>query len=150
MVDLSVKLGRLRLENPILTASGTFGSGEEFARFLDLNRLGGIVTKAITPEPRIGNPSPRIAETPAGLLNSIGLANVGVDRFIVEKFPFLHSLRTKVFVNVAGKTINEFTNVIEKIEAAGGVDGYELNVSCPNVENGLVFGSAIPICFGNS
>lgn len=142
MVDLSVKLGSLRLKNPILTASGTFGSGEEFTGFLDLNRLGGIVTKAVTLEPRIGNPSPRIAETAAGMLNSIGLANVGVERFITKKLPFLHSLQTKVFVNVAGKMINEFARVIEKIENAGGVDGYELNVSCPNVkEGGMAFGT---------
>lgn len=142
MVDLSVKIGNLLLNNPILTASGTFGSGEEFTPFVDLNRLGGIVTKAVTPEPRAGNPNPRIAETSSGLLNSIGLANVGVHRFVQEKLPFLHSLTTKVFINVAGKTIDEFVKVIEIIEQAGGVDGYEINISCPNVkEGGMAFGT---------
>ena len=142
MVDLSVKIGNLLLNNPILTASGTFGSGEEFTPFVDLNRLGGIVTKAVTPEPRAGNPNPRIAETSSGMLNSIGLANVGVHRFVQEKLPFLHSLTTKVFINVAGKTIDEFVKVIEIIEQAGGVDGYEINISCPNVkEGGMAFGT---------
>ena len=142
MVELSVKIGNLLLNNPILTASGTFGSGEEFTPFVDLNRLGGIVTKAVTPEPRAGNPNPRIAETSSGMLNSIGLANVGVHRFVQEKLPFLHSLTTKVFINVAGKTIDEFVKVIEIIEQAGGVDGYEINISCPNVkEGGMAFGT---------
>ncbi|HDP98843.1 MAG TPA: dihydroorotate dehydrogenase [bacterium] len=142
MVDLSVKLGNLVLSNPILTASGTFGSGEEFAGFIDLNKLGGIVTKAVTREPRIGNPYPRIAETLAGMLNSIGLANPGVEKFITQKLPFLHSLKTKVIVNVAAKTIDDFAHVIRRIESSGGVDGYELNVSCPNVkEGGIAFGT---------
>ncbi|MDW7679901.1 MAG: dihydroorotate dehydrogenase [bacterium] len=142
MVDLSVKLGNLVLSNPILTASGTFGSGEEFAGFIDLNKLGAIVTKAVTRDPRVGNPYPRIAETPAGMLNSIGLANPGVEKFIIQKLPFLHSLRTKVIVNVAGKTIDDFPYVIQRIESSGGVDGYELNVSCPNVkEGGIAFGT---------
>ncbi len=142
VIDLSVKIGKLQLANPILTASGTFGHGEEFSPFLDLNKLGGIVTKAVTLEPRPGNPAPRIAETAAGMLNSIGLANVGVDRFIKEKLPFLQTLETPVFVNVAGKLITDFSMVIEKIETAGGVAGYELNISCPNVkEGGMAFGT---------
>jgi len=140
--NLSVDIGRLKLENPILTASGTFGYGQEFSSIIDLNKLGGLVTKAVSFEPRIGNPAPRIAETPSGMLNSIGLANVGVHKFIEEKLPFLQSLTTAVIVNVAGKTIEEFVQVIEIIEAAGGVDGYELNVSCPNVkEGGMAFGA---------
>lgn len=143
MINLSVKLGPLKLKNPILTASGTFGYGAEFSPFLDLNRLGGLVTKAITELPRPGNPPPRIVETAAGMLNSIGLANVGVQEFIQEKLPFLKALQTAVIVNVAGKTIAEFGRVIATIEAAGGADGYELNVSCPNVkEGGMAFGAS--------
>lgn len=141
MCNLSVTIGQLKLKNPILTASGTFGYGEEFSPFLDLNRLGGLVTKAITYEPRPGNPPPRITETACGMLNSIGLANVGVKRFIKEKLPFLRTLTTSVIVNVAGKTVEEFVRVITEIENVGGVEGYELNVSCPNVkEGGLAFG----------
>ncbi len=141
VIDLSVKIGGLKFANPILTASGTFGSGEEFSHFFDLNHLGGIVSKAVTPEPRIGNPSPRIAETPCGMLNSIGLTNAGVKQFVKEKLPFLQSLETKVIVNVAGKTIDDFSTVIKNIEDAGGVDGYEINISCPNVkEGGMAFG----------
>ncbi|OQX95055.1 dihydroorotate dehydrogenase B catalytic subunit [candidate division KSB1 bacterium 4572_119] len=142
MTDLSVKIGGVVFANPILTASGTFGSGEEFAGFVDLNKIGGIVTKAVSFAPRPGNPGPRIAETSCGILNSIGLANVGVERFVEEKLPFLRSLKTKVMVNIAGKTINEYAAVIKIIETAGGVDGYELNVSCPNVkEGGIAFGT---------
>ncbi|MDZ7263712.1 MAG: dihydroorotate dehydrogenase [candidate division KSB1 bacterium] len=141
--NLSVKLGPLTLKNPILTASGTFGYGAEFSPFLNLNRLGGLVTKAVTESPRAGNPPPRIVETAGGMLNSIGLANVGVEAFIREKLPFLRTLETAVIVNIAGKTIDEFGRVIAAIEAAGGVDGYELNVSCPNVkEGGMAFGAS--------
>lgn len=143
MINLSVKLGPLKLKNPILTASGTFGYGAEFSPFLNLNRLGGLVTKAITELPRPGNPPPRIVETAAGMLNSIGLANVGVQEFIQEKLPFLKTLQTAVIVNIAGKTIDEFGRVIATIEAAGGAAGYELNVSCPNVkEGGMAFGAS--------
>lgn len=142
MNNLSVNIGRLELANPILTASGTFGYGQEFSSIIDLNALGGLVTKAVSFEPRIGNPAPRIAETPAGMLNSIGLANVGVHKFIEEKLPFLQSLQSAVIVNVAGKTIEEFVQVIDEIENAGGVDGYELNISCPNVkQGGMAFGA---------
>lgn len=142
MNRLSVTIGQLKLANPILTASGTFGYGEEFSTLLNLSRLGGLVTKAVTLEPRAGNPFPRIAETAGGMLNSIGLANVGVKNFVKDKLPFLKSLTTSVIVNVAGKTIDEFNRVIEAIESAGGVDGYELNVSCPNVkEGGMAFGA---------
>ena len=146
MNRLAVKIGRLKLKNPILTASGTFGYGEEFSDLIDLNQLGGLVTKAVSYEPRAGNPLPRIAETSSGMLNSIGLANVGVKIFIAEKLPFLKTLSTQVIVNVAGKTIEEFSDVISEIENAGGVDGYELNVSCPNVkEGGMSFGASARI-----
>jgi dihydroorotate dehydrogenase (NAD+) catalytic subunit len=142
--SLSVKIGQLELNNPILTASGTFGYGEEFASLLDLNRLGGLVTKAVSLEPRPGNAFPRIAETASGMLNSIGLANVGVKNFIKAKLPFLKTLRTAVIVNVAGKTVDDFAEVVATIEQAGGVDGYELNVSCPNVKEGGMAFSADP------
>jgi dihydroorotate dehydrogenase (NAD+) catalytic subunit len=141
---LAVKIGQLKLSNPILTASGTFGYGEEFSSLLDLNRLGGLVTKAVSLEPRAGNPFPRIAETACGMLNSIGLANVGVKNFIKDKLPFLKTLTTAVIVNVAGKTIDDFAHVVAEIENAGGVDGYELNVSCPNVKEGGIAFSADP------
>ncbi len=144
MNSLSVKIGQLLLNNPILTASGTFGYGEEFASLLNLNRLGGLVTKAVSLEPRPGNPFPRIAETASGMLNSIGLANVGVKNFIKDKLPFLKTLTTAIIVNVAGKTIDDFAQVIAAIEQAGGIDGYELNVSCPNVKEGGMAFSADP------
>jgi len=140
----SVKLGQLTLKNPILTASGTFGYGEEFASVMDLNRLGGLVTKAVSLEPRPGNPYPRIAETASGMLNSIGLANAGVKKFISDKLPFLKTLSTAVIVNVVGKTVDDFAQVVAEIENVGGVDGYELNVSCPNVKEGGMAFSADP------
>jgi len=142
--NLTVKIGQLSLNNPILTASGTFGYGEEFASVLNLNRLGGLVTKAVSLEPRPGNPFPRIAETTSGMLNSIGLANVGVKKFIQDKLPFLRTLSTAVIVNVAGKTVADFARVVAEIENAGGVHGYELNVSCPNVKEGGMAFSADP------
>lgn len=144
MNRLTVQLGRLTLNNPILTASGTFGYGEEFSSLLDLNRLGGLVTKAVSLEPRHGNPYPRIAETACGMLNSIGLANVGVKKFIEEKLPFLKTVTAAVIVNIVGKTVDEFARVIAAIETAGGVDGYEVNVSCPNVKEGGMAFSADP------
>lgn len=144
MSKLTVQIGQLSLNNPILTASGTFGYGEEFSSLLDLNRLGGLVTKAVSLEPRPGNPFPRIAETACGMLNSIGLANVGVKKFIRDKLPFLKTLTTAVIVNIAGKTTTDFGHVIAEIEDAGGVDGYEVNVSCPNVKEGGMAFSADP------
>lgn len=140
MIDLSVRLGSLTLKSPILVASGTFGYGQESADLVDLNALGGIVTKSITLETRDGNPPPRIVELPAGMLNSIGLANVGVEKFLAEKLPFLRSLATAVIVNVAGSTAEEFLAVVQRLEDAEGIDAYELNFSCPNVkEGGLEF-----------
>lgn len=126
-----------------MVASGTFGYASEIAELLNLNRLGGIVTKAITLKPRAGNPPPRIAETPAGMLNSIGLANVGVERFITEKMPFLRTLDTAIFVNVAGSSQEEYIQVVERLETVDGIDAYEINVSCPNVKKGgMQFGTA--------
>jgi len=141
MVDLSVKIGSLELKNPVLTASGTFGYGTEYGEYFDVNSLGGVITKTITLNEREGNPLPRIAETPCGMLNSIGLANVGVEKFIEEKLPQLAELDTKVIVNVAGNTAEEYGMVVKKFRGYNRVDGFEVNVSCPNVEKGgLAFG----------
>jgi len=140
--DLSVELGPLRLANPVLTASGTFGYGLEFEPFLELGRLGGLVTKGLSPRPRQGNPPPRIVETPAGMLNSIGLQNVGVDAFIEEKLPELRRYPMAVVANVFGETEAEYVEVCSKLDQAGGVAAIELNVSCPNVEKGgMIFGN---------
>lgn len=141
--DLSVKItDKLTLKNPIITSSGTFGYGAEFADFIDINALGGITTKAITPEPREGNPPPRIIETPSGLLNAIGLENVGLDAFIKTKLPFLETLKTAVIVNVAGKTEEDYVKVVSELSGRKGVDAFEINISCPNVKKGgLSFGT---------
>jgi dihydroorotate dehydrogenase (NAD+) catalytic subunit len=140
--DLSVELGPLRLKNPVLTASGTFGYGLEFKPFLDLGQLGGIATKGLSPRPRVGNPPTRIVETPSGMLNTIGLQNVGVDAFIAEKLPELRRHDTAVIANVFGETIAEYVEVCSKLDGAGGIAAIELNVSCPNVEQGgMVFGT---------
>ncbi len=140
MVDLSAKIGDLVLQNPVMVASGTFGYASESADLFDLNQLGGIVTKSISLNPRAGNPPPRIFEVAAGMLNSIGLANVGVEAFIAEKLPFLRSLQTRIIVNIAGGTAEEFVRVVEHLEDESGIAAYELNYSCPNVrEGGLEF-----------
>jgi dihydroorotate dehydrogenase (NAD+) catalytic subunit len=139
---MRVQIGPLELRNPVLTASGTFGYAKEFEGLVDFSRLGGVVSKTVTLEPRAGNPPPRIVETPAGMLNSIGLANDGVDRFIAEKLPYLASLSTRVIVNVAGKSEEEFVAIVERLERESGFDAFELNFSCPNVkEGGLAFSS---------
>jgi dihydroorotate dehydrogenase (NAD+) catalytic subunit len=141
-VDLSVEVGTLRLKNPVLVASGTYGWGQEYRDVLDPNLLGGLITKAVTQHPREGNSPPRIVETSCGLLNSIGLANVGVEVFIREKLPFLQSLKTAVIVNVAGSTPDEYAEVARRLEGHPGIDALEINISCPNVkEGGLAFGS---------
>jgi len=141
VTDLSVDVGRLRLKNPVLTASGTFGYGLEFRPFLDLSGLGGLVTKGLSPRPRRGTPPTRIAETPSGMLNAIGLQNVGVDAFLREKLPELRAYDTAVVANVFGETVAEYVEVCAKLDGAPGLAGVELNVSCPNVEcGGMVFG----------
>ena len=140
--ELSVDLGKLRLKNPVLTASGTFGYGLEFADFFDLGELGGICTKGLSPKPRLGNPPVRICETPAGMLNTIGLQNIGVDSFIADKLPLLRAYDTAVVANVFGETIPEYVEVCEKLDGAEGVHAIEVNVSCPNVDKGgIVFGN---------
>ncbi len=140
--DLSVRIGVVKFLNPVLVASGTFGYGEEYGSLIDLNKLGGIITKSVTLSPREGNPPPRTCETPSGMLNSIGLTNVGVKRFIREKLPFLRKLKTRVIVNVAGSTVEEYVEVVKKLEGKKGIDLLEINISCPNVkEGGIAFGS---------
>ncbi len=141
-VDLSVNVGALRLTNPILAASGTFGYGIEFAHLVDLNRLGGIVVKGLSLEPMAGAPSPRLCETPSGMLNAVGLQNVGVRAFVAEKLPSLRQYRTAVIANVFGYTVEEYVGVIRILEDAEGLAGYELNISCPNTAHGgIQFGS---------
>ena len=141
-VDLSVNVGALRLSNPILAASGTFGYGVEFAHLVDLNRLGGIVVKGLSIEPMAGAPAPRLCETPSGMLNAVGLQNVGVRAFIAEKLPALRQYRTAVIANVFGYTVDEYVGVIRILEDAEGLSAYELNISCPNTAHGgIQFGS---------
>ena len=137
--DLSVRIGKLHLENPVLVASGTFGYGSEYGHFVDISLLGGIVTKTLTPEPWPGNPPPRAAETAAGMLNSIGLQNVGVEAFIREKMPYLRTLDTAIIVNVGGGPLEEFVYVTERLADCEGIDALEINMSCPNVSGGLDF-----------
>ena len=141
-VDLSVKIGALRLANPILAASGTFGYGLEFAHLVDLNHLGGFVTKGLSREPIEGAPAPRLCETPSGMLNAVGLQNVGVRAFVAEKLPELQKLHTAVIANVFGYTLEDYVEVLRVLEDAEGLAGYELNISCPNVKRGgMQFGS---------
>jgi len=137
-VDLSVELAGLRLKNPVLVASGTFGYGIEFAEQVDLNRLGGIVVKGLSAQPMEGAPAPRLCETPAGMLNAVGLQNIGVRAFIAEKLPALARFDTAIIANVFGHTVEEYVEVIEQLERAEGVAAYELNISCPNVKRGGV------------
>jgi dihydroorotate dehydrogenase (NAD+) catalytic subunit len=140
--DLSVQVAGVRFSNPVLVASGTFGYGEEYGQLIDLSRLGGIVTKSVTLEPRPGNLPPRTCETAAGMLNAIGLTNLGVDGFIKEKLPFLKTVNTRVIVNVAGGSIDEYVSVVRKLNDCQGIDMLEINISCPNVkEGGLAFGA---------
>jgi dihydroorotate dehydrogenase (NAD+) catalytic subunit len=141
-VDLSVNVGALRLSNPILAASGTFGYGVEFAHLLDLNRLGGIVVKGLSLEPMAGAPAPRLCETPSGMLNAVGLQNIGVRAFVTEKLPALRQYRTAIVANVFGCSIDDYVGVIRILEEAEGLAAYELNVSCPNTAHGgIQFGS---------
>ena len=136
-INLSVRLGRLALQNPVMVASGTFGYGEEYHRLFDVNTLGAIVTKSISLKPRPGNPAPRIYETPSGMLNSIGLQNVGLEAFIQKKMPFLRRLtRAKVIVSLAGESVGEYVELARRLEKVSGIDGFELNISCPNCEQG--------------
>ena len=141
-VDLSVQVGALRLRNPIITAGGTFGYGVEFAHLVDLEKLGGIVTKGISREPMEGASAPRLCETPSGMLNAVGLQNIGVEAFVREKLPLLRKYNTHTIVNVFGYCLEDYLAVLERLEEAEGVSAYELNISCPNVKKGgMQFGS---------
>jgi dihydroorotate dehydrogenase (NAD+) catalytic subunit len=135
-VDLSVQIGTLQFKNPIIAAAGTFGYGIEFAHLVDLNRLGGFVTKGISLEPMEGAPAPRVCETPSGMLNAIGLQNVGVRTFISDKVPLLRKYNTHLIVNVFGYCLDDYVEVIRRLEDAEGISAYELNISCPNVKKG--------------
>lgn len=138
---LSVNIGGIRMRNPVMTASGTFGYGSEYVDFVDLNRLGAVVMKGVTSVPWPGNPMNRIMETPSGMLNAIGLQNVGVDGFISEKLPYLQDFDVPVIVNVCGKTVEEYLIVVEKLSGTDGVAAVELNISCPNLDcGGMSFG----------
>ncbi|GAB6166221.1 dihydroorotate dehydrogenase [Thermostilla marina] len=145
-VDLSVQIGRLRLRNPILVASGTFGYAREMAGVVDLGRLGGIVPKTITREPRIGNPPPRTVETASGLLNSIGLDNDGLDQFLAVKLPYLREIGCPIIVSIAGRSIDDFRGLAQQLAAEDGVAALELNISCPNVSGGVDFGTDPGLC----
>ncbi len=140
--DLTVDIGGLKLQNPVMTASGTFGYAREFDHYIDLNRLGGIIVKGLSLKPSKGNPPPRIVETDCGMLNAIGLENVGIDGFIKDKLPFLETLRPPIIANIYGKTVEEYARLAERIEPLDAVKGLEVNISCPNVkEGGVAFGS---------
>jgi len=133
----SVKFGNVEFASPILVASGTYGYGHETASMVDVNKIGGIVTKSVTRHPREGNPPPRIAETASGMLNSIGLANVGVDEYCKTKLPYLNELDTKIIINIAGTAVEDYVETLQILEVAGGNHvGYEINISCPNVKDG--------------
>ncbi len=141
-MNLNVTIGGLTLKNPVLVASGTFGYGDDCGELVDVNQLGGIITKSLSLKPRDGNPPPRIVETASGMLNSIGLANIGVQKFVEEKLPFLDTVQTAVIANIAASSVEEYCEVVSILEDHDGIDGYEINVSCPNVrEGGLSFGT---------
>ncbi len=141
-IDLKVKIGSLKLKNPVMTASGTFGYGDEYAEFVDVNKLGAIVVKGLSLKPKQGNPPPRIVETPSGMLNAIGLQNIGIDNFIKNKMPFLRECKTKVIVNFFGDSIDEYVMAAEKLSSVKGIDALEMNISCPNKQAGwIVFGT---------
>jgi dihydroorotate dehydrogenase (NAD+) catalytic subunit len=145
MADLTTQLGVLTLKNPVMTASGTFGYGDDLPDYVNIEEFGGIVLKSLTGQPREGNPPPRIVETASGMINSIGLANVGVDAFIEEKLEGLRKRNTVIIANIAGSRLEEYCDVLEKLDVAGGIDAYEINVSCPNVkEGGMEFGVSCP------
>jgi dihydroorotate dehydrogenase (NAD+) catalytic subunit len=140
--DLKVNLGAIELQNPVMTASGTFGYAREFEGLLDLNRLGGIIVKGLSLKPSKGNPPPRIVETPCGMLNAIGLENVGIDIFVKEKLPFLQTLFPPIFANIYGTSIGEYAELAARIDELEAISGVEVNISCPNVKaGGIAFGA---------
>ena len=143
--NLEVEIAGIKLKNPVMTASGTFGYGEEFSPFIDLDKLGAIVLKGITLKPKMGNPPPRVIETPSGMLNTIGLQNVGVEMLIKEKLPYLQKFNTPVIINVSGDTVEEYVELVRRLGEVSeemGVAGLEVNISCPNVKKGgMVWGT---------
>ncbi len=143
-VDLSVDIGTMELANPVMTASGTFGYGREFTNLVDIDRLGGIVVKGISLEPRSGNPPPRIVETACGMLNAIGLENVGVEGFIKRKMVFLRKLKCRVVVNILGDSVEEYARLAGHLSEVDGIDAIEVNISCPNVKKGGVAFGTVP------
>ncbi len=144
--DMSVKIAGINLRNPVMTASGTFGYGQEFAEYVNLEKIGAFVTKGLSLMPRAGNPTPRIVETPGGMLNAIGLQNVGIDAFIEKKVPFLRTVDTPAIANFFGYTIDEYAELARRLDAIPEITGLEVNISCPNVkQGGIVFGTD-PAC----
>jgi dihydroorotate dehydrogenase (NAD+) catalytic subunit len=148
MANLKIKIGNIEFKNPIMVASGTFGYGKEMNSMVDVNKFGALITKSVTFKKREGNQPPRIAETECGMLNSIGLANVGIHSFIQNKLPFLRKLDVPIIVNIAGNTPQEYIDILSLLEDESGITGYEINLSCPNVkEGGLEFGRDSSACF---
>ena len=140
--DMSVEVAGIKMRNPVMTASGTFGYGAEFADYMDLESIGALITKGLSLRPKAGNATPRIVETPGGMLNAIGLQNVGVDAFIAQKLPYLSRVATPVIVNLYGNTLEEYGEVASRLDGLTGVAGIEVNISCPNVkQGGIVFGT---------
>ena len=145
---LKVNIGGIEMNNPVMTASGTFGFGMGYSQFIDINQLGAIVVKGVTLKPKEGNPTPRIVETPAGMLNSIGLQNPGVDYVIDNYVSYFKGLDTKVIVNISGDTVEDYAAVAQKLANAGGISGLEVNISCPNVKSGgMAFGASAKSAF---
>ena len=141
MGNLNVNIGKIQLKNPVMTASGTFGYGLEFSDFIDISRIGGIIVKGTTIRKREGNPYPRMAETPSGMLNAVGLQNKGVDYFISDIYPRLKDIDTNIIVNLSGSTVEDYTEGAEKLNELDKIPAIELNISCPNVkEGGMAFG----------
>ncbi|HJL75338.1 MAG TPA: dihydroorotate dehydrogenase, partial [Candidatus Marinimicrobia bacterium] len=142
MADLSITIGKTTFKNPIFVASGTFGYGTENPELVDVSTLGAIVTKSITLNPREGNPPPRIVETPSGMINSIGLANIGVNKYVSDMLPVYEEIGSPIIMNIAGSSMEEYLSVMEKVESvSSNIMGYEINISCPNVkEGGMAFG----------
>jgi len=143
MANLDIKIGKLQLKNPVMTASGTFGYGTEYSDFMDISRIGGIIVKGTTLRDRQGNPYPRMAETPSGMLNAVGLQNKGVDYFINHIYPTLKDIDTNILVNLSGSTIEDYVEAAERLNELKKIPGIELNISCPNVkEGGMAFGTS--------
>jgi len=143
MANLNINIGKLQLKNPVMTASGTFGYGSEYSDFIDISRIGGIIVKGTTIRARQGNQYPRMAETPSGMLNAVGLQNKGVDYFISHIYPTVKDIDTNIIVNVSGSTIDEYVETAEKLNSLENIPGIELNISCPNVkEGGMAFGTS--------